>query len=39
MFLTRKEIIIHKVKQFGEPFLGGFLVALPIMLVVILWAL
>ena len=39
MFLTRKQVIIHKLKKIGEALLGGFLIALPILLVMFLWAL
>lgn len=39
MFLTREEIIIRKLKKFGEALVGGFLIALPFLFVMILWAL
>ena len=38
MFLTREEVIINKLKKLGEAIIGGFLIALPILLVMILWA-
>lgn len=39
MFLTRKQVIINKLKKLGEAIVGGFLIALPFLLVMILWAL
>lgn len=39
MFLTRKEVIINKLKKLGEAIVGSFLIALPILLVFILCAL
>lgn len=39
MFLTRKEVIIRKLKKLGEAIVGGFLLALPFLLIMFLWAL
>jgi len=39
MFLTREEVIINKLKKLGEAIVGGFLIALPFLLVMILWTL
>jgi hypothetical protein len=38
MFLTRKEIIINKLKKLGKALVGGFLLALPFFLIMLLWA-
>ena len=39
MFLSRKEVIIHKLKKFGEALVCGFLIALPVILAMFCWAL
>ena len=39
MFLTREEIIIRKLRKLGEALVGGFLLALPLLLLIIFWAL
>lgn len=38
MFLTREEVIIREFNKLGKALVGGFLLALPILLVMILWA-
>lgn len=38
MFLSRKEIFIIKLKKVRDAIVGGFFLALPILLVMILWA-
>ena len=38
MFLTHEAVIIRKLKKLGEALVGGILIALPFLLVTILWA-
>jgi hypothetical protein len=38
MFLTRKQVIIRNLKKFGEALVGGFLLALPFLLAMFIYA-
>ena len=39
MFLTRKEIIIRDLKKLGEAIVGGFLIALPFLVIMLVYVL
>jgi hypothetical protein len=39
MFLSRKEIVKIKLKKLCNAIIGGFLLALPLLLVLLLWGL